>query len=353
MTTPPEGGTSAEPPAPVDNAAITAFTAGLANAVCGALSDCLGPQALDSFLDRDDCLSRYSESLAQAVYGTAPQSVQNGRIVLHEDKLQQCYDDTRALGCGLQTQRLPVSCQAALEGTVAAGDTCSITADCTGDSFCTRSACPRSCSARVAEGAACTGDDECVNGTVCASAKCAKPAAVGEACEGDSGAKCVLGTACVGNTAASNGAPAMAGVCRAAADIQIAELSESCNFDDMLCKEGYSCASNGALQPALICQMPVASGAVCRPAVPTQCPKGEYCNQNDLTLTGNCVALPTDGQPCTTSNTCAVGHQCLADAAGSGVCKKVQSIGGACTRGAECRSGVCNGGSCTLNSVCE
>jgi hypothetical protein len=335
---------------PNDDPAIIAFTSNLAASVCKALLGCLGQQKLDSFIGREDCQTRFTAAFSQSSFGTLQQSVEANRVKFHQDMLQKCYDDTEALACEIQNRRLPDSCQAAIEGQIAVGDVCSNAGECSGDAFCSQGACPRTCQTRAALGANCGSDDECASGGYCAQGKCTKPAAVTEACGGDTALFCTLGASCIGNTVAASGMPAKAGACKLNSDIQIHNEGETCQFTGELCVEGLSCAYNGT--NGFTCQAAVPSGGTCRPAVPTMCPNGEFCDQTDISKQGSCKGLPTDGQACVLSGACAAGHVCVADGS-SAVCKKIGALGDACTANGFCRSGYCIDASCGLPPVCE
>ena len=189
------GGPAPEPSAPVAEIAMK-----LGGAVCDALSACLGPQKLSALFNREACLTRIVGGLAQDDLAPLSDSIQKQRVTLHADQLAACYDDTRALACEVQTQRLPASCQAAIAGQVAVGDVCSIGSDCAGEAFCPLTACPRVCTQRNASGGTCNRDEECASGLLCTAGTCAAPAALGAACAGNSGAVCALGASCVGST---------------------------------------------------------------------------------------------------------------------------------------------------------
>ena len=204
----------------------------LAQAVCSALRSCLGDQKLAAFVGRESCEARFTANLAQQDFATLEQSGKRGRVKVTRDDLAQCYSDTRALGCKIQSDRLPASCQRAIAGQSDLGEACSIGADCAGDTYCPTSACPRVCAARSVAGGSCARDEECVNGLICLADHCTAPAGVGEACAGNSGAVCELGTSCVGST------KTQAGKCAANADVQVGAEGEACTPGGMLCKEG-------------------------------------------------------------------------------------------------------------------
>jgi hypothetical protein len=317
----------------------------LAAAVCGALRTCLGPQKLAAFVGREACEERLAASLSQDDFGSLASSIQQSRVQIAHDQLAACYADTRALGCSVQSERLPASCQRAVAGQVKTGGTCSIGSDCSGDAFCTSGECPRTCQTRKAASGGCTRDEECVSGLICLSKQCQAAAGVGDACAGTTGAVCKLGTSCVGSTKTA------AGRCSDNAEVQSASEGAVCMPGGTLCKEGLSCAYDGT--SGFSCQAAAASGGSCRKALPSQCPDNEYCSAVELTDDGRCQALPTNAQPCVLNGDCAAGHLCVAAASGQAVCRALHDLGEACDQAAVCRSGVCEGGVCSVRAVCE
>jgi hypothetical protein len=332
------GGTAADPSAPVAEIAMK-----LGGAVCDALAACLGPQKLSALFNREACATRIVGGLAQDDLAPLSDSIQKQRVALHAEQLAACYDDTRALGCEVQTQRLPASCQAAIAGQVAVGDVCSIGSDCAGEAFCPLTACPRVCTERNASGGTCNRDEECVSGLLCTAGTCAAPAALGAACAGSSGAVCALGASCVGSTDTKSGH------CTSNAEVQADALGAACSPGGTLCQEGLSCAWDGSA--AFSCQAAAGPNAACHLALPTQCPVDQYCDAKDVMTEGKCVVLPGDGQACAVSDQCAPGALCVLESSKS-ICRKIGDLGDACSQAGLCRSGSCTGGKCTTRPVC-
>lgn len=336
-------GGSAEPPALTDQR-VAEIARSLAEAVCQALEQCVGSAKLTMLTAREDCVERYSAGFQQDDFGTLATSVEAGWIKLDESKLNDCYADTRALGCKVQADRLPTSCQEAIAAQRHAGDACAIDADCAVGTYCPIDAsCPRNCQAAVDKGANCTRDAECKVGSICSAGKCTVPSDVGAPCAGNSGGVCELGDSCVGSDDTNPG------TCQTNASVQVGELDQPCTPGMTLCKEGLSCAYDGA---AFFCVGPVASGAACRLALPSQCPVDTYCSAADLTQTGSCLALPTEGKTCVLNNACAAGHVCVTQG-GKNTCRELGDLGDACAADALCRSGACVDGACAIRPRCE
>lgn len=317
----------------------------LAAAVCASLLDCLGQQKLRAFVDDERCEARFAAGFEQQDFATLHDSVRRGRVEVHADRLEQCYEDTRALGCAIQTERLPSACQEALKGSVAEGATCSIGADCAGDTYCPTTECPRVCTARGAESAGCVRDEECVAGLICVKGQCAAPADLTQACAGTSSGVCALGASCVGSTKDE------AGRCAANSEVQVGELGDVCTPGATLCREGLSCAYDGA--SGFTCQGAKSSGEACHLALPTMCPEAEYCTASDVTSEGSCAPLPTDGEACVLGSECAGGHVCLAGADDGVTCARLRDLGESCSQAAMCRSGRCERDQCVVAEVCD
>lgn len=324
---------------------VEAMSRSLAKAVCAALLECLGEQKLRAFVDSEVCEDRFGAGFAQSDFSSLTDSIERGRVELHADALERCYADTRKQGCAIQSERLPASCQQALKGTVAEGDTCTTGADCSGQAFCTTGTCPRVCTARRDVAGSCTRDEECKSGSICVQSKCAVPAAVGEPCGGTTGAVCALGTSCVGSTTEA------AGQCATNASVQSGALGEVCTPGGTLCQEGLSCAYDG--DQGFNCQAAVLADEPCHLALPTQCPATQYCTAQDVTTEGHCAALPVDGEPCVLGSECAGGHVCLSAGGDSVVCRRVRDLTETCTLDAMCRSGRCAEGKCAPTEVCD
>jgi hypothetical protein len=321
--------------------------ASLAAAICDALQACVGTAALPVLTAREDCKSYYTTALTEDDLGGLDQAIASGSIAIDPDQLEACYHDTKALGCKVQTDRLPTSCDMAIQGKRAAGESCRLNAECGSGQFCPITAgCPRTCQKAKATGDKCSRDDECQRGLLCMSGACGAPAADNAACGGIANTPCILGDSCAGGT------DTMPGSCSRDATIQVGDVNASCNpSTGPWCRDGLSCAYDGAA--GFKCVAPANKGAMCRMALPSQCPNDSYCNAADPISMGTCTALPGDGQPCTAANACAPGHLCIvANASAAGVCHRWLKLGDACTDSNLCRSGSCVQGHCALRAQC-
>jgi hypothetical protein len=336
------GAGDGEPTRATDSAAIAAS---LADAICDALRGCVGPAKLAALTAREDCVARFGASLAQDDFGSLAASVEAGSVVIDETQLASCYDDTRELGCEIVAKRLPASCQVALAGQRAAGESCTLNSDCSADLFCPIGAqCPRACESTRAAGDACLRDDECRSGLICNAQLCSEPARVGEECAGSSGAVCALGLSCVGST---DTAP---GMCQTNASVQVGALGAVCSPGGALCREGLSCAFDSG--STFKCVAAAAEGASCKLALPSQCPSDTYCSATDVTTMGKCLDLPVEGEACVLGDDCAPGHLCVTQSSAS-TCRRLGNLGDACLADPLCRSGACVDGTCAVRPVCE
>jgi hypothetical protein len=116
--------------------------------------------------------------------------------------LPACLAALEARACEDSNDRIIPECEAALSGTVELGDGGSVDEECKGAALCDHSAgCPGACVTLRRPGEACSDDDMCANGLACSSQTglCARPAVVGEACQGGVETECQAGLFCVGD----------------------------------------------------------------------------------------------------------------------------------------------------------
>jgi hypothetical protein len=325
-----------------------AIRTALAAAICDALLACVGPAALPVLTAREDCKAYYTTALTEDDLSALDRAIASGTIALHPEQLQTCYHDTRALECQVQTERIPASCDLAIQGKRHIGEACRLNAECGSGNFCpVGESCPRVCQAAKASGQTCARDDECRRGLICVKGSCGAPAADNAACGGATGAACVLGDSCAGGT------DTVPGSCSRDATIQVGDVNTSCNPNTgPWCRDGLSCAYDGAA--GFKCVAAVAKGAMCRLALPSQCPNDSYCNASDAISLGTCTALPSEGQACAPGDQCAPGQLCVVkDASSAGTCRRWLKLGDVCSDSSLCRSGACVQHRCVIRPECN
>jgi hypothetical protein len=338
-------GSGHEPNAALPPSDPHSIAAALANAVCDALLDCIGPSALATITNREDCNTHFTASLEQSDFGELDRSISEGNVAIDASQLEDCYRDTRALNCKFYTDRLPPSCERAIQGKRGLGESCRLSAECAGAAFCPMTqACPHVCQATRAPEATCQSDGECQRGTICSGGICRAPAGAGAACGGTSSPNCALGLTCM------DASDTMPGKCQPNAAIQVGALDAVCNPNGPLCREGLSCAYDG--HSGFVCRAPVKKGEACRLALPGQCPSDSYCNATDIMAVGTCVELPKHGQACVLGDQCAPGHVCITEGS-AGKCHALLNLDQDCELDGECRSGRCSEGRCAVPIACE
>jgi Dickkopf N-terminal cysteine-rich region len=303
--------------------------AALAAAVCEGLTACRGEELLADYLKGESCVDLYTARQEDGELRFLPDSIEAGRVVFSPASFEACAEDLAALGCDVQTHRLPASCEQAFAGQVAEGGDCDIDLDCGGAAFCDKGmleTCPGTCAALQANGLPCAASHECADGLVCFGGWCTAA--------GDEGDDCAAGmTPCgVGFACRTEGADKL---CRSLASVYSADEGDACGPTASLCAGDLVCASTSA--SAGTCEPRVASGAACRRAQPNQCPRDEYCDA-DPGMEGTCTAFPVAEEPCLVgrSQVCAAGFVCIAD-----VCQAIGRAGDVCTEDSQCYSGTC------------
>jgi hypothetical protein len=103
------------------------------------------------------------------------------------------------------------------------------------------------------------------------------------------------------------------------------------------------CDTTGSMTPGTgTCKAYAKVGEMCVTTMPISfraCVQGAYC---DVAMTMTCLALPTTGQRCTTTNQCAQGNYCDRTDPMNPTCAALKSEGAACMNGNECASFVCD-----------
>lgn len=315
-----------------------------AEAICGALLDCVGPSKLRDLTEREDCASAVSAELRAKDFAYMEAAIASGRVIYDPAQLAACAAGIRALACGVLTQTFPEPCVQVLEGNVAVGAECVITAECEGTAFCTRGdSCPSTCQPLLAAGGQCDADGQCGDGLACVGGTCAALSEDGEPCAGGSGMACALGLSCVGST------DTQAGRCEPNTEVQAGDEGEACEPGGLLCREGLSCVFDGSA--AFHCEAAVDLNGACHLGLPGQCPDDAYCDSTEITEPGTCRMLPGDGEACVLGDLCLGGHVCVVEDTVA-TCRAIADNGEACSVAAACRSGHCPGGSCEPPPAC-
>jgi len=285
------------------------------------------------------------------------------------------YDATKAfqrLAANCESPLLPVSCYAAIQGKLAAGEPCDATID-----NCDHG----SCHVPMCNGDGCPA---CVSSGVCVAWAAAGDSCGFEAdCDPTSGLMCVAGN-CRVRAAAANGAPCVgdgdcdpSGYCANGVCTPRPTVGATCGTDSLVfrnfdgtysatgtyyappCGQGLACRGSvdyGGVQ-AGICQTPAAVGGPCNEPDPnfalqdniTGCEAGLACVQGSCQMPAPGTACgadcPSEAQFCDATQTCQSrkplgascqsANECLGTANADG---RVDCVGGVCTAG-----GGCNG----------
>lgn len=266
-----------------------------------------------------------------------------GRIAYDDAAMARCLADVRDLPCADLSTALLTDvgrCADAIRGQVAAGAACDDSLECQAGLYCdTAAGCPGTCQPRVVAGAACTDAEACAAGLDC-DTTCQAYGRAGAAC-GDTGLPaCAFGFEC-------DGAP---GVCQPLTFT--AALGAACDPDTgSLCQAGLTCAVTDLQQRTYACQPMSAAGASCGRGIPNPCPSGQTCVVASGQLTGTCTAQGGAGQPCLSGVLfgCAPGLDC--DSATS-TCVVLVDNGESCTVADQCAN-ACTGGVCGEPAACD
>ncbi len=330
--------------APIPQVPLEELPDAFADAICSALSDCVGESKLEELTNREDCATAVGSELRAKDFAYMDEAIAAGHVLYDPAQLAACAEGIRALGCGVLTQTFPEPCVQVLEGNVAIDGECLITAECEGTAFCTSGAsCPSTCKPLLAAGATCEDDGQCGDGLACVVDECAALSVEDEPCSGNSGKACALGLSCVGST------DTVAGACQPNAEVQAGAVDDTCEPGGTLCQEGLSCVFDGG--SGFHCEAAVSSGESCHLGLPGQCPLDEYCDSTEVTQAGTCRTLPANGEGCVLGDLCLGGAVCV-DEAGSPTCRSIADNGETCAVDAVCRSGHCVSGSCAPPPAC-
>ena len=313
-------------------------------------------------------------------------SVAAGRLRLDPAAAQRCLDSTDSRTCGF-IDSPTLECLHVLVGTVAGGQPCLFSSECTSGS-CERvnNACPGKCAALAAKGAPCGAPDGSCDPTssFCnAESICSAFLADGERCSPNIGAKqCQTGSYCA---SVGTGRCELGHLCSCQ---PLGEVDAPCLSVDA-CRGGLTCVEN-------VCRPPSKRGEACDPLAGAFCESplacipsladggagtcgdrlavnagcfGSECGPELLCVPsnpdagaaagGSCRPVPKAGEPCLEDVGCADGAHCVLGQCkayppcdgtnGSDGClSNLQSLpnGAPCTSQVDCQSLTCYGGLC-------
>lgn len=355
------GGSSAAAGKPSSGSvALDDLPAAYAEAYCAVLARCEGV-FYDLVTAYEDCAKVGAERLRQAGLDALSEAVDDGRVEYHPEKVPGCLEAVRTRACDELDVRGLEECEAAVTGTAAEGEPCSLNEECEGSLICeTAEQCPGTCVRRYTAGIACTADDECADGLVCSTATlhCVAPGEQGDPCEGGVEAQCEAGLFCAG----ADSEKKEPGSCAPLTAITRGKLGQACDpGGGTLCENGLSCVLAGMNGETLTweCQTPAASGGTCGVGLPEACPDGEYCpllfEIFQGTFTSKCEPLPKAGEACATRPLDAIMPRCepYARCGADLECSALRDLGQSCASDAVCYSGRCADGACEPAHACR
>jgi hypothetical protein len=290
-----------------------------------ALTACLGPTLLEVTLDAADCVAHTAAEIADGDFVFLQASINAGRVQFNAAQIDECVADYTALGCDFLASRPPSSCKMMLDGQVPLDGQCVLDDDCIEGLFCDRSTgCPGTCETLRASGGDCDRNDQCQDGLQCLGGECGMAAMDNQSCGGGVATECHLGLVCIGEDPTNADMSMRDGTCMTRAELLVGGENEPCDPPaGEFCEEGLACVVDYDAEPeptfSFVCLERVAAGDECHASIlPQQCPAGQYCPA-DLTdedddgepyYLGECIARPTQGQPCGAFAICAPDHYC-------------------------------------------
>jgi len=339
-----QGGEAGDEPPMVS---VADLSAQYATALCKAYTNCVG-DLFAIFRPGEDCVTNTTKTLAEEL-ATLPNAIARGSVVYHEAKLSGCLDEIASGDCSTLSKRLPASCKAAVEGTIAEGAACSLDGECQGDQYCKLGdACPGKCAPYEQAGGVCTGNGDCASDLKCGvTGRCVTPSNEGEPCK-QGEPECVDGYACLGEDSTQK----TPGKCVTISAAFSGKLGDGCSLGTNLCAARLSCEIKTLATLSGECVAKVASGAVCHVAVPDQCQDEEYCVLTNVALPGKCTPKPAAGEKCGVGlgdgKVCAAYARCDDD-----VCREIAHAGEECHVNDTCYSGRCLANACVTGDSCE
>jgi hypothetical protein len=316
----------------------------------------MGEELLRESLRGVDCVQFRTQVYANRELYWLARSVAFGRVTFRPELLTACENDLVGRGCDVQSRRLPQSCRDALEGKADVDETCAIDQECAGNTYCNKGlveSCPGTCASLQSSGLPCLVSTECSDGLVCRKGTCAAPIAEGAKCSVHLGfGECEAGLVC-------QGASTDTFTCRKVSAVYVGKEGAACDKTDKLCEQSLVCQSQSATSVMGKCAKPAASGGVCRPSEPGQCPSGSYCKDARANVTtrapagtdGVCSELPADGSACIAAIGCRPGAICSSV---DQKCHDRASVGKDCVEDAQCYTSRCGeNGKCSAPIDCS
>lgn len=344
----PDAGPGPEP----ERVALDDVPRAFADASCATFARCLGPLS-EVFVSGDSCAQELARTVEDQGWNDLGRAVEEGRVLFDGTAVPGCIAALEARSCEDTTDRALPECEAALVGTAALGESCTVDEECTGAALCDRSeGCPGVCTTLRRPGEACASDDMCVDGLACSelTGLCVRPAKLGDACGGGVEPECDLGLFCAGEAEEEG----TAGECVAIDDIFSGAEGDACDIERELCGEGLACVVDPGGALAFVCRAKAGAGEPCSVGVPDQCPADHYCTARIAIglLDGTCAPLPKAGEECVETwlgRSCAAGAVCDPE----GECVDRARLGEPCRFAEMCYSGSCEGGACTAGNHCN
>lgn len=250
-------------------------------------------------------------------------AIDAGKVHYDGGKLGECYAQFGDQSCDRTSEAARAlksdACSDAIKGTVGAGGTCAIDAECLSQ-LCDVPSCPDACCQgtctgdtppprTVALGGTCMTSSDCARGYCDSTSVCAAFKASGSTCQ--SGAECDYGLGCAGTPRTCKTLPTLGQACP----------DQTCRDAGTYCNAMGTCAAVGL------------PGDPC--AIRADCSAAYIC---DATM--KCALGPREGETCSTTLRCSqLGNFC--DGA-TMTCKPPQANGVTCSSDSQCTSNFCS-----------